>query len=491
MLDSPAPLPSASGRRGTRAPYALTARGAWILGLVLILALWAASGYDVLRRLAEVERQASEVNERFVGLEELLTTVRESVLLGSILLRDALLDPDPSRVAYYREQLLDNRQRWQQALDKYQARAGSSPEYEALANLRAELDERWRVLLPIIDTAAAAASLETRAQLRQYVIPRREVIIRISERVHAINREAFARQQADIAQLYRDTQQRVWITGALVLALSLGIAVLAARYAGGLEAQLRAQMERDAQNARELKHLSSRLVRAQEDERRAIARELHDEVGQALSAVKAELGVAQRRLAPHGDLGDRVLDDARTMADHALRTVRDLSQLLRPTVLDDIGLTAALESLLRGFRRRHDIRAELVLDAMDERLAPSVETCVFRIVQEALTNVARHAEATACHVSLRKQLGILHVTVEDNGKGFTLDATRADASQGLGLVGIRERVAEFGGALRIETAPGRGTKLLIAVPALLRNGAPTLAEDLPVTVPAAQAGQGS
>lgn len=455
--------------------------------MVLILALWAASGYDVLRRLSDVEQQAADVSERYVGLEELLATVRESLLLGSILLRDALLDSDPSRVAYHRDQLLENRQRWRRALDEYEFGAGSSQEQEALSRLRAELDERWKALLPIIDAVTAKATLAARARLRDYVIPRREVVIGIIERLHAINREALARQQADVARLYRDMQQRVWITGAVVLALSLSIAVLVARYAGGLEAQLRAQMARDAQNARELKSLSSRLVRVQEDERRALARELHDEVGQALSAVKAELGVAQRHIEAQRGAGAGVLDDARAIADRALQVVRDLSHLLRPTVLDDIGLAAALESLVRDFRRHHDIKAELTLDATDSRLAPSVETAVFRIVQEALTNIARHAEAASCRVSLRQDGGTLRVTVEDNGKGFTSDPARNDGGHGLGLVGIRERVAEFGGSVHLDTAPGRGTRLMVSLPALLRAQAPAPAS----TSPAAEAQSGN
>ena len=471
-LASAGPLPpSALPRPSLRPLGSLTIRGALVLGFALIVLLWVASGYDITRRLAEVEAVATAVNARFVRAEELLSDVRREVFQGSIYLRDALFEMDPARAHAARLQLRATQERIDGTLREYASLVGSGPEPAALGRLREALAERWQSLAPVLE-AASAPDAGPPAQLRERVAPQREVIIRISEEIHAANLEAFDRQQQEVSRIYRAMHRRVWIAGAAALVLSLGIAILVSAYAGKLETRVRQQMEKEAENTRDLQRLSARLVHVQEDERRAIARELHDEVGQALTAVKAELGLTQRRLEAEGAGRAALLDEARAINDRALNAVRDLSQLLRPALLDDLGLLAALGSLLRGFSRRTGIRADLVHEGLDERLASEIETCVYRIVQEALTNVERHAHATTCHVSLNRPRDILLVGIEDNGQGFDAGAVAPDGRPGLGLLGIRERVAEFRGAFRLDTAPGRGTRLTVELPALVRPAEP-------------------
>ena len=151
----------------------------------------------------------------------------------------------------------------------------------------------------------------------------------------------------------------------------------------------------EAQNARDLQRLSAKLIHAQEEERRSIARELHDEIGQVLTTIRVELTLAQNKLAAAGGL-EHLLRDAQSITDGALHTVRDLSHLLHPALLDDLGLAAALEWYVQPFARRHDLDVRLRLDGMAGRLPAEIEIAAFRMVQEALTNVARHARATTC-----------------------------------------------------------------------------------------------
>jgi signal transduction histidine kinase len=217
-----------------------------------------------------------------------------------------------------------------------------------------------------------------------------------------------------------------------------------------------------------LQDLSAKLINAQEEERRSVARELHDEVGQVLTAIKVELAVAQRAIEARGD-DAQVLHDARSITEGALTTVRDLSHFLHPALLDDLGLPATVEWYLRGFSRRHSVRAELLQSHMDDRLAPEVEASSYRIIQEALTNIAKHARATSCRVYLQRLPSTVLITVEDDGTGFVesqRDPTSGTA--GLGLIGIRERAAHLGGSVRIETAPGRGTRITVELPARVR-----------------------
>ena len=463
---------SAAGRAGPeRAGGArLTIRRAAFLGFAVILVLWVGSGYDILQRLHEVEAHARATNARFLRAEELLSSVSRDALLSSIYLRDLLSANTPHEILHARQQLIETRRHVEASMAEYTALLGEAQEPASLTELRGALASRWSSLAPVFDPAYQTPSADMAARLRAGAAPRRESILRISEQIHAANQEAFERRQQEVGEVYRAAQQRVWIIGAVALVLSLGIATLVIVYARTLEKAAEAQFERDEENRRVLQRLSARLVHAQEDERRTIARELHDEVGQALTAVKTELGLAERRARASG-ASDPGLEEARGITDRALNTVRDLSQLLRPTLLDDLGLAAATDSLLRGVSRRTGIRADLEADGAVGRLATEVETCAYRIVQESVTNVARHADATAVRVTLVRRGLTLRIRIEDNGRGFDAGRLAASDTRGLGLIGMRERVSGLRGVFVLDTAPGRGTRIAVDLPALAPNAA--------------------
>jgi signal transduction histidine kinase len=319
-------------------------------------------------------------------------------------------------------------------------------------------------MLEVLGTQASHSPGDARTLLHARVMPGRELVIQLEEQAQALNRRAFVQQQSAIADTYGVTERRIWQSLGLALATSLGIALIATLYAGRLEDRVKRQRERDAESARDLQRLSAKLLSAQEDERRSIARELHDEIGQALTAIKVELSLAEHAVNG-GAAAATALGDARKMVDAALQAVRDLSHLLRPSVLDDLGLVAALNSYLKGFGRRHSIRVELVQEGMDERVDPGVETAVYRIVQEALTNVSKHAHASSCRIGLRRLARTLVVTVEDDGVGFDPARLREGGGvHGLGLLGVRERAAQLGASVRLESSPEKGTRLTIEVP---------------------------
>jgi signal transduction histidine kinase len=183
--------------------------------------------------------------------------------------------------------------------------------------------------------------------------------------------------------------------------------------------------------------------------------------------VKVELALAERALQPGA--GPNALAEAKAMTERALQTVRDLSHLLHPPMLDDLGLAATLDWFLAGFSRRTGIVARLEQPGEAPRLVPELEMCIYRIVQEATTNVARHAEARSIRVGLQHRSGRVVLTIEDDGKGFRPEQLRiVPARSGLGLLGIEERVAGFGGTFRVESAPGRGTRLAAELPDLIR-----------------------
>lgn len=239
----------------------------------------------------------------------------------------------------------------------------------------------------------------------------------------------------------------------------------------GLESRLRHLAARNQQLFEELRQGERRLRRlcravwqVQEDEHRRLARELHDGVGQLLVALKSRLEPLAR-----GGEASEVTEAAAAcarIAGEALEQTRELSRLLRPTVLDDLGLLAALRWLARTLRERSGLEVDLWSSGLEERLDPELETLVFRVVQEALTNVLKHAGVREAEVELAANDHELRLVVQDRGRGFDPTQVLDDQREGraVGLRGIQDRVALFDGTVRLESAPGAGVRLEVVVP---------------------------
>ena len=209
-----------------------------------------------------------------------------------------------------------------------------------------------------------------------------------------------------------------------------------------------------------------RVVEAQELERGRLARELHDETGQALTSIL--LGLQSIRAADSETAANRAVADVRELIVQALQDVRRLAVELRPTALDDFGLVPAVERLAGTFEERTGIHTALEASLPDGRFPPEIETVLYRVIQEALTNVVKHAGAERVSIVIAQRGDGIRVVVEDDGRGFDAEDVRHDA---LGVVGMRERVALVGGTLDVESAPGAGTTLAAYVP-LARSGGP-------------------
>ncbi|HET8607209.1 MAG TPA: GAF domain-containing sensor histidine kinase [Gaiellaceae bacterium] len=204
-----------------------------------------------------------------------------------------------------------------------------------------------------------------------------------------------------------------------------------------------------------------RVIEAQELERRRLARELHDETGQALTSIL--LGLKAIRAAGSDEAAAEAEAGLRDLVVQALQDVRSLAVELRPAALDDFGLEAALQRLAGTFQERSGIRTAVEASLGDERLPPEIETVLYRLVQEALTNVVKHAGAESVSIVVARRDGGVSAVVEDDGRGFAPQEVRADA---LGLVGMRERLAVLGGTLAVESRPRAGTTLVASLPLL-------------------------
>jgi signal transduction histidine kinase len=218
--------------------------------------------------------------------------------------------------------------------------------------------------------------------------------------------------------------------------------------------------ERDQLRARYV----SGVITAQEEERKRIARELHDSTSQSLTS----LMIGMHALGDTCDSPElrRRADELRCVAAQTLDEVHALALQLRPSVLDDLGLAAALERFIADCRQRYALHIDLALNGLHNRLPMAVETALYRIVQEGLTNVARHAEASTASVFVERRNGSVRAIIEDDGRGFD----PAQVGDRLGLYGIRERAELLGGALVVESEPGRGAGLFVEIPVAELNG---------------------
>jgi two-component system sensor histidine kinase UhpB len=210
--------------------------------------------------------------------------------------------------------------------------------------------------------------------------------------------------------------------------------------------------------------LARAVWRVEEAERRRLARELHDGIGQTLTALKNQLELLARRAAAAEASWSAELRESVAVAARALAETRELSRLLRPPVLDDLGLQAALRWLTRSVEARTGIRVALAETEL--RLDADTETLVFRVIQEALNNVEKHARARTASVELSASGGVLTLTVRDDGCGFAVDAPSSGdgAEAGIGLRGIRDRAELLGGRRRVDSAPCRGTVIVVELP---------------------------
>lgn len=224
-------------------------------------------------------------------------------------------------------------------------------------------------------------------------------------------------------------------------------------------------LEKSRQMQDELRHLSRRLLSAQEDERKRISRELHDVIAQTLTAINVRLATLKSQsTANTKDLHEKIAITQR-LVEESVDIVHRFARDLRPSVLDDLGLVPALRSYIASFSKQTGIRVTFVAFADVEKLNGAARTTLYRVTQEALTNVARHAKASRAKVSIRKLRGAVSMDIHDNGRGFRVEgAALAKNKNRLGLLGMKERMEMIGGTFCVESAPGQQTTIRVEIP---------------------------
>jgi signal transduction histidine kinase len=452
-----------------------TIRGALVAGFAVVFGVWMFAGYELIRSLAMVDREVAVAIESFAHGRDTISRIRENVLLGSIYVRDALIDSGRNARENYREDLLEFRKEIDTRLSRYEARTPDERAY--VEELRTSLDRYWGSIEFVFSPDLPTLLPQSAVLLRTEVVPQREQIMRVLDNLRELQQLSLQAHDAAMTELYNDARTRFIMIVAGALLLGIAVAGFAFWHVGGLEGEIDRQRLSEAQNRQDLERLSARLVDAQEQERRSLARELHDEVGQALTAIKMGVGVALRA---GGDARARSsLEEARAIAESTLHNVRDLSQLLHPSMLDDFGLPETLAAYLRSYTKRTGIRATFTHDGIDGRLPGDVEVCLYRIVQEALTNVAHHSGSPSVAVALERRADQVRLTVDDQGRGLGRaarpdiqerrsgvpgDIAHAEPRRGLGLIGMRERAQALAGRFAIENRPEGGVRVSVTLP---------------------------
>lgn len=441
-------------------------RLALTIGFGSLLALMALAGIDGLHVLQRVRADDDRISRQFLFQNHVLNDVRSQVYVSGTYVRDYLLEPEPERAETYRQNLEAVRRQMETALQSYSGRLQPAEERHYTA-LRSELDQYWKTLEPIFAWTPTERRQSGYAFLRDEVFPRRQNMLAIADQIADINEQQLNAGNAQVVGLLLNFQSRLLITLIVTVALGTVMAVFSTRSVLQSEARAAARFEEVAEARRQLTNLSARLVQAQESERRALSRELHDEVGQSLSAVLVEL----RNLSTtRSEAQSRSqVELIRGLVESTVRVVRNMALLLRPSMLDDLGLIPALRWQAREVSKRTSMDVSVAAEMVSDDFPDEHKTCIYRVTQEALHNCSRHSQATTVRIRVHQEPGTLFLSIEDDGCGFEVKQTK-----GLGLLGIEERVARLGGKCSIRSGPGRGTTLAIELPVAARVEAPSV-----------------
>ena len=431
---------------------ALNTRAVLVAGFGGLLLLMAFAGLDGMQALRDIQTSNDEVRQDFLRRTRLLERIRGDVYVSGTYVRDYLLEPESGRAEGHRYSLLETRKDIDAALADYRAQM-SAQEAQPVRVLTDALADYWKLVEPVLEWSPEQRRRGGYAFVRDEVLPRRTAMLNIADQIGAINESQLNAGETQVRETFHRFSRRLILTLASTIGLGLVLAAFSVRKILGLERDTAAHFG-------EVKQLSARLVEAQENERRSISRELHDEVGQALTGVLVEManlsmmirtGVSSESLAAKAD-------EIKKEVENSIGVVRNMALLLRPSMLDDLGLVPALQWQAREVSKRGGVWVKVAAENVSEELPEEHKTCIYRVVQEALHNSVRHAGAHNVKVTVKQAPHRLQLHIEDDGKGFDVQ------QKGMGLVGMQERVRNLHGSFVVESEAGSGTAIEVELP---------------------------
>jgi signal transduction histidine kinase len=399
-----------------------------------------------------LSRRSESIHRIAVQQQSAIEHLRNILWQSATEVRDYLLDPEPDA-----DRLVNSLARRQQRASAWLAQLREHSEDTAtIEALAFQFDEYWDTLGRV--TTAENVQLPLARFVRNQLTARKSEAARLLETVEKANNHSLSAAELQFRRSRQNAATNLLLLLGACLLCGIGVTVVSLRYADALEQQSSQRLAQITDAHAQLERLSARLIEVQEEERTRLSRELHDEIVQNLAVMKMEIRNAEG--ATWAD-ARAPLARARELAERTVRTVRDISLLLRPSLLDDLGLGSALQWLTEEFMQRTGVPCTFTEENLSE-LPDSIKTCAFRVTQEALRNCEKHSKATAVSVRVVQYDEQLELTVEDNGIGITSATPRSPAR--LGLLGMRERAAMLHGTLTADTRPEGGTIVTLTIP---------------------------
>ncbi len=425
---------------------------------VLLLALLLVSGVLTVRFLSEMRTQELAATRALAERTRALSGLWLSIRSYDQAVQQFVVQTAADRDAEARRLLDQLTLAIDADFDRYPSVRDS--EEDALVNgMRQVFSQQRTLYVTILAARPAERRRQAESMLAEQLVPVQKQILDWSEKLQVWNGERLQHTDRALVTQFANLQGSL----SRVLAIGFGSGLLLVlggmAYIVRLDRQTRARYVELARSQHALQELSARLVEVQETERRAISRELHDEVGQALGALLVDIGRLSSTLS--GDHPEvRVqLENLKSVAERTFQSVRNIALLLRPSMLDDLGLAAALEWQGREVSRRSEIEVSVESENVPEDLPDEYKIYIYRLVQEALNNAVRHSGATNAKVVVERLARSIAVRVTDDGRGF--DPGR---SRGMGILGMEERVKRLGGTLRVESQAGKGATVTAELP---------------------------
>ncbi|HET8547359.1 MAG TPA: sensor histidine kinase [Bryobacteraceae bacterium] len=432
------------------------------IGFGVVLGVLVASTITAWRIQESLSQRSVEIHRKYLNQQERLTRLREAVWVSSVAARDLLLSQNPDRANHFFHKIKEQRNETEGVF--VDLASLGIPE-RTLRQIAIKYDEFWRELDRLRYTHAEIPPEKYSEYAQTQIEPRRDAVLRFLHGLEVATDASFFRSEADFASSRHLAGIALLLLLGVGLMLATGVAIYSVRYSDRLETQADQQFAEVSRAKQELERLSARLMEVQEQERTRIARELHDEIVQNLAVLKID--ITQAETLPDSRAKDRKerLARARELAERTMKTLRNIMTLLRPSMLDDLGLGAALQWLTEDFQRRSGIACTYSEDGIEEALPEAVKTCVYRVIQEAVHNCEKHAGATLVTVRVVRDENALTAEVRDNGRGFNTSGPPGQATRGhFGLLGMRERALSLGGILTIESAAEQGTSVRLTLP---------------------------
>ena len=443
-------------------------------GMIALLVFSAVEAYQIQ---TSASRHSVEIHRRFAQKGAALSQIRRQLFLGSIYTRDLFLSSRPDRTSVFKAQLERVRGEAETALGELGRLTGPD---QSTSELQAHVRGFWSNLESVLEWVEGASPARGFDFIQREVVPRRNAASELLAAYTEANSSALANSQAEFDENRRAATGRLMLTLGLSVALGLIVACFSVVHASNLERESVRRLEEVTRARKDLQQLSARLVESQEAAGKRLSRELHDEIGQTLHALRIEISHARTAWNAGEPTAEARLEQARALTERTVETVRNISLLLRPPLLDDLGLGPALQWKAEEFSRRCGIPCSLSEDGLAEGLPDAHQTCVYRVVQEALHNCEKHSSASSVRILVRQAPRSLTVEIEDDGCGFQAGSEGLPAGLGgLGILGMRERATTLEGSLRLDSAPGQGTRLTLSLPLPEAGTAPPNLEEVP------------